>query len=350
RREREQLRLLDDEQREALEQQAAQKAAERRELDARRTEAEAALRWYARHDELERALADARASLAAFEPERAALAETELLLARVEKATVVRERLAIVEQRRRELDDRRADLKFVAGELPLIEEQIAELRSRVSADEAALERARERRRRMAGELDRARALDTQLDAGTAARAPPHAKLEQARAQHGAAQAQLDALEAGLADAQARLDTGRRWLDEHAGLAPLTEHWPHYRSLLTHQLRDLDARALAGRRMTELGPQLEQLEREQAATTQARDSLRTKRRNAQMRLRKVGRERAALPGLTELRRRQDALDRCRKRLTRLQDIAAAHERTAATMLELEREQTDSIIERDHRVAE
>jgi exonuclease SbcC len=349
-RERDQLRLLSPEAREGLEEEANRKRAQRRELEAQRAAAEAALRWHLRASELDGALAAARERLAELEASRTEVEQTEELLARVERVASVRERLATRDRWIRELDERTRDLSFVRGELPLIEAQIGELQAKLALDEQQLERARERRRRMAGEIEHARELDTKIGSGESERAREQIKLEQAKLARANAEQSLAQLEVGLADANKRLAAGREWLDAHAGLAPLAEHWPHYRSLLQLHLRELEQRASLTRRSGELQPRRERAEQALGEARRERDAARSRLTQARTRLRKVDHELERLPPLGELRRRQDALDRGRDRWTKLRSLQEAHERAATMRVELGREKDDQTLERTHRAAE
>lgn len=349
-REREQLRMLSAEARVALEAAAANKRAQRRELETNRHAAEAALRWYVRAAELDAGLAAARASLAELDGKRAELEQTELLLGHVERVAAVRERLSIRERSLRELSERTRDLEFVRGELPLIEAQIGDLQARLGLDEQQLERARERRRRLAGQLERARELDTKLGSGAVEHERVRAKLEQAKTARGNTQQLLAQLEVGLADATRRLADGQAWLDQHAGLAPLAEHWPHYRSLFQQHLRELEQRANLARRAAELQPRRERAEQALRDARSERDAARSKLSQTRTRLRKIDRELDGLPPLGELRRRHDALDRARGRLARLRGLYETRERSASARLELVHERGEQAAERDHRAAE
>jgi exonuclease SbcC len=349
-RDRDQLRMLTPEDRARLDAAVVHKRGERRELEANRSAAEAALRWYLRASELEAGLEAARRSLAELDEKRAELEDREALLGRVERVAAVRERLATRDRWIRELGERTRDLEFVRGELPLIEAQIGELQAKLGLDEQQLERARERRRRMAGELERARELDTKLGSGEVERDRVARKLTQAQAARASTEQLLSQLEVGLADATTRLASGREWLEQHAGLGPLAEHWPHYRSLFQQHLRELEQRASLARRAVELRPRRERFEQALGEARRERDAARARLTQARTRLRKIDRELDGLAPLGELRRRQDALDRGRDRLARLRGLYEARERAASVQAELVRERGEQALERDHRVAE
>lgn len=349
-REREQLRMLSPETRTQLEAAALHKRGERRELDANRSAAEAALRWYVRAGELDVGLAAARASLAELDGKRTELEQTEVLLGRVERVAVVRERLGIRDRWIRELAERTRDLEFVRGELPLIEAQIGDLQAKLGLDEQQLERARERRRRLAGELERARELDTKLGSGAVERERVRAKLEQAKTARAGTEQLLAQLEVGLADATRRLADGRAWLDRHAGLGPLAEHWPHYRSLVAQHLRELEQRASLARRAAELQPRRERAEQALGEARRERDAARSRLTQARTRLRKIDRELDGLAPLGELRRRQAVLDRGRERLARLRGLYEARGRIVSAQIQLVDERGAQATERDHRAAE
>jgi exonuclease SbcC len=349
-REREQLRLLSVEGRARLEAAVANKRDERRQLEANRSAAEAALRWYLRANELDAGLATARASLAELDATRVELEDSEALLGRVERVASVRERLGIRDRFMRELGERSRDLSFVRGELPLIEAQIAELTAKLELDERALERARERRRRLAGELERARELDTKLGSGALERERMVAKFEQAQTARTNSEQLLAQLEVGLADATMRLASGREWLDRHAGLGPLAEHWPHYRSLVHQHIRELEQRATLARRAAELQPRRERAEQALGEARRDRDAARARLTQARTRLRKIDRELDGLPPLADLRRRQATLDRGRDGLTRLRGLYEARQRAQSAALGLHDERSAQAIERDHRTAE
>jgi exonuclease SbcC len=350
RRERGRLEVRDAAGREQLEAEVEAKRARQRELEVAHAEAEAALRWYRRAEELEAALVQAREHLAELADAQSELEGREQLLAQVERVAALRERLATRDRWTRDLDGRERDLEFVRGELPLIETQLAELRTRLEDREQCLERARERRRRLAGDLDRARELDTKIAGAAAERERLAAKLAQAERGRAAAESSLSQLEVSLDDARARLRENEAWLAAHAGLTPLAEHWPHYRSLLSQHLRQLEARGALDRGLAELRPRLARSEAQLAEAKRERDKARNRRSQAQKRLRKVERELDRLPPLAALRHRQAALDRCRDRLARLERLRERHAQLATSARELEGEHAEQVVERDHRARE
>ncbi|KIG13225.1 Exonuclease SbcC [Enhygromyxa salina] len=352
-REREQLRILPEPRRRELEAEAARTGTQRAGLEQERIAADAALRWYQRADELAQALTAARTSLAELDRGQAELAQTEALLARVERVAAVRERLLTRERRAGELEACERDLAFVTGELPLIVSQLAELAATLERHEQQLARARERRRRLmgeGGEVDRARQLDTKIATAGSDRPRVASKLELARSGVAASDAQLEQIQAGIAQAEARLAGARSWLERHQALAPLAEHWPHYRSLLQQQLRWLEARAAVAQRVAELGPRRERCEREQAEAKREHASARKQRNQARTRLQKVERDLDAHPALAQLRHRQAALDLCRDRHSVLRAVHERYERLAITQAALGVERAEQVLERDHRAAQ
>ncbi|PRP98797.1 Nuclease SbcCD subunit C [Enhygromyxa salina] len=348
--ERAQLQILPEARRVELDAAAIAKREDRRVLELGRAEAEAGLRWHRRAEELGAALDQARASLAELEPRRIELEHEERLLARVERVAAVRERLVTRDRGVRELGEREADLAFVNGELPLIEAQLRESQAKLAGQDQQLEQARERRRRLGPDIDRARELDTRTASAVVERERLDAKLKGARAALAASDAQLGQLEVGIREAAARLAEGREWLAEHAGLAPLAEHWPHYRSQLSQQLRWIESRAELRRRVAELGPRSESSERGLAEARRAFEEGRKQRQLALNRLRRVERDLDERPALAQLRHRQAAIDDCRERLVALRIVHERRERAVATQVELDAEQREQKLERDHRSAE
>src|SRR5690606_468525 len=116
-----------------------------------------------------------------------------------------------------ELAERQAELEFVRGDLPHIEAQLGELRARLAQLDQARSRARERRRRLGPELDRARDLDGRIAATAAERERVLAKQSSARAQLAVGEAQLGELDRSLTQASARLDAVEAALAAQAGL-------------------------------------------------------------------------------------------------------------------------------------
>ncbi|PRQ03958.1 AAA family ATPase [Enhygromyxa salina] len=352
-REREQLRILPEPRRRELEADAEATGTKRRALEQERIAADAALRWYQQTDQLAQALTAARANLAELDQGQAELAQTEALLGRVERVAAVRERLLTRERRAGELEACERDLAFVTGELPLIVTQLAELGAALEDHEQQLARARERRRRLmgeGGEVDRARQLDTKISTAETDRPRVAAKLELARKARAASEAQLEHIDSGIAQAEARLAGARGWLDQHRALAPLAEHWPHYRSLLQQQLRWIDARAGVAQRVAELGPRRDRCERERAEAKRELEGARKLRTQARSRLHKVERDLDAHPPLAELRHRQAVLDRCRERFSVLRVVHEEFQRLASAQAELGLERAEQALERDHRAAE
>src|SRR5690606_16085381 len=256
RREHANLHILAEDARAELEATIAGRRASAAELDRRRGEAEAALRWHVREAELREAVEAARARVQRGAQAQAELAEVERLLARVERVAGIRDRIAARQRCDAELAERSAELEFLRGDLPHLEVQLGQLRPRLAELEQARGRARERRRRLAPELDRARELDGQLAATLAERERILGKQTGAREQRVASEHKLALLDQSLVDARERHDRVDRAWAELAGLEPLAEHWPHYKSLIQQQLRALELRERTTRRAAELEPRRE----------------------------------------------------------------------------------------------
>jgi len=349
-RERAALPILPDEERAQLEVSTADRRAVATTLDGQASAVEAGLRWYAREAELASALAAAHAGAQAGVQAQAELGETEQLLARVERVAGIRERVA--ERDRLTIEHRTSatDLEFLRGEIPLIEAQLGELQAKVARCEQARVRARERRRRLAPELDRARELDGQSAATRAERERLITKQLAAREQLRASDAQLAQLDTSLAEARARLERLTAELRAAAGIEPLAVHWPHYKSLIQQQLRALEQRARCDRRGAELRPTRERLETERSeATTRLAQAL-AQRSQARQQLDAIASELDQRASLADLSQRQQVLERCRERVMTLRVIIQASEQIEAQRLAFELERSDSITERDHRAAE
>ncbi|HVI00834.1 MAG TPA: hypothetical protein VM869_19085, partial [Enhygromyxa sp.] len=109
------------------------------------------------------------------------------------------------------------------------------------------------------------------------------------------------------------------LSARAGLEPLAEHWPHYKSLIQQQLRALELRGRLVRRADELEPRRERCERELAEAKAELVDARKRKTQARSRLRKSERELDERASLADLRHRQHALERCRERVVGLRTI-------------------------------
>ena len=349
-RERERLQLLAPEERARLESAAAAKREAQVVLERDRLGLEAARRWYQTSIGLTRALAEARAELEGAREREQALREREVLLAQVERVSAVRERIAARDQWVAQLDERRRDLAFVRGELPLIEAQRLEQDAQVGACEGVLVRAREHRRRIGPELDRARELDTKLVGAVEQRGRSQVKLTAAVSARDQAGAGLEHIGAELASAEANLARALAWVEAHVSLAPLAEHWPHYRSLLQQQQRWLENEAKARARLAQLAPRLERGFAALGSATRERTAARKRRGQARSRLQKIERELDARPALAQLRHRQHELDACRERQGLLRGIFESFTRGAKSAQELETERGEQELERDHRRSE
>jgi exonuclease SbcC len=350
RREHATLHILPDDARASLEATIATRRASAAELEHRRNDAEAALRWYGREAELVEALAAARTRAAADPQARAELADLERLLEQVERVEGIRERMAVQARWDAELAERSEELEFVRGDLPHIEAQLTDLRSRLAELDQARARARERRRRLAPELDRARELDGQAAATRTALERIVAKRTIAREQFAAGEQKLAQLDVALAQARERLEHVDAELAAHAGLEPIAEHWPHYKSLIQQQLRALQRRDKTRKRVAELEPRRDRCERELAEAKAELGEARKRKSAARQRLRKSERELDERASLADLRHRQHALERCRERVDELQTILRAAEQAEAQRRAIELERAELIVERDHRSAE
>ena len=350
RREREALRMLDDATRERLSERGRALDEQRRGLEREREATLAALEWHRRRLGLGAELASAQAELAEHERAFADLAELRELLRRIDRATPLRARVALLDQRTRELGEREGELKFLQGELELFAEQLASARERLAADEQRLEQARERRRRIGTDLDRARELD-------ARRGEQRPRCERLRGEARELGGQLEqlglessALERGRAEASRAEARDRSWLDARPALVRLADAWTHARALILKQSRDLDRQRQLRARMHELAPRLEQRVVELGEAKQLLGQLKKQRQQAQVRVRKHERELDELPPATELRARARALDRTRARITSLRELHAEHQRCVAALVEVQRERDDQKIERSHRRSE
>lgn len=143
---------------------------------------------------------------------------------------------------------------------------------------------------------------------------------------------------------------REQLSARAGLEPLAEHWPHYKSLIQQQLRALELRGRLTRRAEELQPRRERCERDVAEAKAELVEARKRRTQARSRLRKSERELDERASLADLRHRQHALERCRERVAELRTILRTAEQAETQRQAIELERTELVIERDHRSAE
>ncbi|MFV8756065.1 AAA family ATPase [Nannocystaceae bacterium ST9] len=350
RREREALRMLDDDERERLRERAGTLDGQRRAIEREREQALAALEWHRRRAGLQAELDAAQVELGEHEQAFAGLAEIREVLRRIDRAAPLRARVELHQQRARELDERSGELVFLRGELSLVDEQRVAARDRLALDEQRLEQARERRRRIGLDLDRARELDArrgELGPRCERLRGEARELDEQIAKLVDESQALDRRIAGAAEDEAR---DRGWLDARPELATLADAWTHVRALIHKQARDQDRHRQIAARRRELAPRLDQRLAELGEIKQLLAQLKKQRAQAHVRVRKLERELDELPPATELRARARALERTRTRIAGLRELFANHQRCVAALAEARREADDQRVERAHRRAE
>ncbi len=349
-REREGLRMLADDERERLRARAAELDQRRRTIEHEREQVGTVIEWHRRHARLEQDLVSAEQARAEQEQAASELEAIREALAWAERIQPLRGQHEQIVRRGAELTERQAELSFFRGELPLLEDQRAQLQARLTRDEQQLEQARERRRRIGGELDRARELDARRGELRPRSARLSDELERARVQASEREQELATLDQGLAQQRALEQSERTWLSEHAGAVQLGEAWGHLRGLLLRHARDLAARERVGSTIREHEAKQALHEREIGQLELAVHELRRQRQNFQLKIRKVAREIDQLPPLSELRARQRVLDEGQKRLATLRDLLSKDRRCVETIAELRGRQRDQGLEREHRTRE
>ncbi len=350
RRERDGLRMLDEGEREQLRGRAGALDGQRRALEREREQVVAALEWQRRRSALAAELAGAQASLDQHEQAFAELAELREVLRRIDRAAPLRARVELHQLRARELAERSDELGFLRGELELFDQEFAAARDRLGGDEQLHEQARERRRRIGFDLDRARELDARLGElrprGERLRGEAR-EIGDQLAKLASESATLDQAIATAADDEAREQT---WLATRPELAGLAEAWTHVRALIHKQVRDRDRHRQISAGMHELGPRLDLRIAELEQAKQALAQHKKQRQQVHVRVRKLERELDELPAVADLRAQARALERTRTRIAGLRELFASYTRAGLAIAEASRERDDQRIERAHRRAE
>jgi exonuclease SbcC len=350
RREREGLFLLDEAERERLRERAGTLDGRRRSREREREQALAALEWHRRRAALVGELDTALAEQAEREREFAALAELRALLHRLDRAAPLRPRVDLVEQLAAEQSERREELEFLRGELLLFDTQQREARDALARDEERLEQARERRRRIGHDLDRARELDArrgELEPRCRAARDEAQALAGALAKHGL---ERELLLANLAGHEQVEREAGAWLAAQAELGRLADAWSHLRPVLLKQAREAERAQALATRIRELEPRIAAREAEVGEAKLQLAALKKQRAQVHARVRKHERELDELPAISLLRARARAIDRLRVRLVELRELFAAHQRGMTAIGEATRERSDEQAELLHRKGE